>query len=39
MNDGQNCDSYIILQPPLWPEFLATDPEARVRFPARPKKK
>jgi hypothetical protein len=25
--------------PPLWSEFLATDPEARVRFPALPKKK
>jgi hypothetical protein len=23
----------------LWSEFLATDPEARVRFPALPKKK
>jgi hypothetical protein len=22
--------------PPLWSEFLATDPEARVRFPALP---
>jgi hypothetical protein len=22
-----------------WPEFLATDPEARVRFPALPEKK
>jgi hypothetical protein len=25
--------------PPLWSEFLATDPEARLRFPALPEKK
>jgi hypothetical protein len=33
--DGNDC-------PPLWSsrqEFLATDPEARVRFPALPEKK
>jgi hypothetical protein len=25
-----------LLRPPLWSEFLATDPEARIRFPALP---
>jgi hypothetical protein len=32
----------VSIWPPLWSsgqEFLATDPEARVRFPALPKKK
>jgi hypothetical protein len=29
----------VISRPPLWSEFLATDPEARVRFPALPEKK
>jgi hypothetical protein len=32
---------FICRRPPLWSsrQFLATDPEARVRFPALPEKK
>jgi hypothetical protein len=29
----------VLQKRPLWSEFLATDPEARVRFPALPEKK
>jgi hypothetical protein len=30
-----------VIRPPLWSsgQFLATDPEARIRFPALPEKK
>jgi hypothetical protein len=37
MDNAQNCESYINIPTASvvqWSEFLATDPEARVRFPA-----
>jgi hypothetical protein len=39
MDNVQNCDSYITIPSSQWSEFLATDPEARARFPALPEKK
>jgi hypothetical protein len=30
------CTIYVLFRPPLWSEFLATDPEARFLFPALP---
>jgi hypothetical protein len=39
MDNAQNCDSYINIPTASvvkWSEFLATNPEVRVQFPALP---
>jgi hypothetical protein len=38
-NNFRDVNLYVTASVVLWSEFLATDPEARVRFPALPGKK